>query len=377
MLLLKNATIYPQTEEAPFVGDILCRDGRIAAIGQGLAPEDVPEQPEVLDLTGLHLLPGLIDCHAHVGLMNGVTEATRPITADMHAIYGVDVSAPYFPFAVKNGVTTLGLIPGSANVICGMGVAARTWGDNIFDMCLRNNMCMKAALGENPKGWYQNRGVEPDSRMGATFLLEEFLYNAHAYWEKKDAGEAVERQPDYEAMGPVFRKEIPLRIHCTHNDMLSAIQCATRYGLWFTLEHAWGSTNYLDEIAESGCGIVYGPIGGRRSFYESRMTDIEAVAELDRRGVEVSLTTDSPILGLDSLLTEMEEAVRQGTELLRALRMVTIHPARVLGLADRVGSIEVGKDANFAVFQGLPGRDMGAEVACTVCEGQVRYRKEA
>ena len=131
---------------------------------------------------------------------------------------------------------------------------------------------------------------------------------------------------------------------------------------------------YLNEIVDSGCGIVYGPIGGRRSFYESRRTDIEAAGVLDQRGVVVALTTDSPILGFDGLLNEVEEAVREGADPLRAMRMVTINPAKILGVEDRVGSVEVGKDANFAIFNAIPGVDMCAHVVYTVCEGVIAYQ---
>jgi imidazolonepropionase-like amidohydrolase len=127
---------------------------------------------------------------------------------------------------------------------------------------------------------------------------------------------------------------------------------------------------YLDEIVGSGCAVIYGPTGGRRSFFESRRTDIEAVGVLDRRGVDVSLTVDAPLLGFDGLLCELEESVRQGADPLRAMRMLTINPAKVMGVEDRVGSVEIGKDANFAIFRGVPGVNMGARVIYTVCEGQ-------
>jgi imidazolonepropionase-like amidohydrolase len=269
-------------------------------------------------------------------------------------------------------VTTVGIIPGSINVVCGVGFASKTWGSHVSEMSIRDAICMKAALGENPKGFYQNKGAEPDSRMGVTFLMAETLYNARDYLKKKEAGEPV-HDDKLEAMIPVLKREIPLRVHCTHNDMASVIEIVREFHIRFTLEHAWGSLNYLDEIADSGCAVVYGPIGGRRSFYESRRTDISAVKQLDERGVNVALTTDAPIYGLDGLLHHMEEAVRQGTPLERAMRMITINPAVILGVENRAGSVEAGKDANFAVFRGVPGMDMGAHITHTVCEGRLAY----
>jgi imidazolonepropionase-like amidohydrolase len=345
------------------------------------APATAPApDAEILDLGGASLLPGLIDCHTHIGLqepgdregLGNITEATDPITPHMRTIHGVDPRSEHFRYAVRNGVTTVGIIPGSSNVVCGIGYASKTWGMRVSQMSIRDAICMKAALGENPKGHYQNKGREPDSRMGVTFLIAEWLHNVRGYMAKREAGDAAFDEK-LEAGIPVLKREIPLRVHCTHNDMASVIQIVREFGIRFTLEHAWGSLNYLDEIAESGCGIVYGPIGGRRSFYESRRTDISAVAPLDRRGVCVALTTDSPVMGLDALLQLMEEAVRQGAAPERAMRMATINPAAIMGVEGRVGSIEVGKDANFAVFSGVPGADMGARVTHTICEGRLAY----
>lgn len=143
----------------------------------------------------------------------------------------------------------------------------------------------------------------------------------------------------------------------------------------FELEHAWGQA-LSEEIAESGCTIVFGPIGGRKSFYESRFVDIDAVGKLDRMGVKCCLTVDSPLIGLDALLSHLEQAVREGADPIRAMKMVTIYPAELLGVDDRLGSIEIGKDANFAVFQGIPGSDMGAQVIYTIGEGEIKYRKQ-
>lgn len=379
MLLLKNATVYPQTEKAPFVGDVLCENGRIKEIGKDLSADDA----ETIDLTGLNLLPGIVDCHSHAGLgpngdvatLSYCTDTANPVSPEMDVIYAADPTNGCYRWAIENGVTTLGILPGSCDVIDGTGFATRTWGSNIFEMCLKRNMCMKLSLGENPKGMFQNKNMEPDSRMGVTFILEEYFANAKAYMDKKDRGEKVDYNEQYEVAIPVLKREIPARIHCTHNDMAAAIQCLSKYNLRFTIEHAWGSSNYLDEIVASGCGIVYGPIGGRKSFYESRFVDVDAVAKLDEAGTLCCLTVDSPLEGLDSLLSHAEQAVREGADPIRVMRMITINPAKVIGLDAELGSIEVGKYANFAVFKGLPGTDMGAHVVYTIGEGSVLYHR--
>lgn len=176
-----------------------------------------------------------------------------------------------------------------------------------------------------------------------------------------------------EAIIPALRGEIPCKIHCTQYDMLTAIEVATAYGVRFSLEHAWGATDYLDEIVESGCDICYGPIATYRAAGERRKIDVEAVKMLDDCGVNVALITDSPILSEESLYHHMGEAVREGVEPERVLRMVTINPVRQLGLEDRLGSLEAGKDADIIVVKGRLGLDTDAKVQVTMIDGEVVY----
>lgn len=191
MLLLKNATVYPQTEKAPFVGDVLCENGRIKEIGKDLSADDA----ETIDLTGLNLLPGIVDCHSHAGLgpngdvatLSYCTDTANPVSPEMDVIYAADPTNGCYRWAIENGVTTLGILPGSCDVIDGTGFATRTWGSNIFEMCLKRNICMKLSLGENPKGMFQNKNMEPDSRMGVTFILEEYLPMPRPIWIKRIA----------------------------------------------------------------------------------------------------------------------------------------------------------------------------------------------
>ena len=154
----------------------------------------------------------------------------------------------------------------------------------------------------------------------------------------------------------------------------TAIEVAKAYGVKFSLEHAWGATDYLDEIVESGCDICYGPIATYRSPGERRKVDVEAVKMLDDRGVNVAMITDSPILSEESLYHHIGEAVREGVSQERAVRMVTINPARQLNLDDRLGSLEVGKDADIVIMKGKLGLDTDAKVLYTMVDGKIVYQ---
>ena len=157
--------------------------------------------------------------------------------------------------------------------------------------------------------------------------------------------------------------------------MLTAIEVCKEYGVHFSLEHAWGATDYMDEIVESGCDICYGPIATYRSPGERRKIDVEAVKELDQRGVNVALITDSPILSEQSLYHHIGEAVREGLPQERALRMVTVNAAKVLGVADRIGTLEVGKDADIILVRGRLGLDTNAKVEYTLIDGNIVYKR--
>lgn len=377
-ILIKQGTIHTMNESGDvFLGDILLEDGAI----QRVAPEIEDSQAEVLDASGLHVLPGLIDAHSHIGLFDFSTdhavddanEMTNPVTAAMDARYGINTNVKDFQEAYEHGITTMVLIPGSGNVFCGLGVAAKTYGSNIFDMTVKYPCAVKIALGGNPKNTYGGRSTLPMTRMGVANVLWETFRKAKEYLDAKEKGENPAYDADMEGIIPALRGEIPCKIHCTQYDMLTAMEVAKAYGVKFSLEHAWGASDYMDEIVESGCDICYGPIATYRSPGERRKVDIEAVKELDDRGTNVAIVTDSPILSEASLYHHIGEAVREGVDPERALRMVTINAAKTFGCEDRLGTLEPGKDADIILVKGRIGLDTNAKVQTTIINGKVVY----
>lgn len=377
MLLVKNTKIYTMANSIIENGDILVKDGKITEIGENLTCEGA----EIVQGEGLIALPGFIDAHSHIGGFNfnvknsdDVNEMTNVTTAHMEAIYSVDVTSKDFEYSYKSGITSIAITPGSGNVICGQVFATKTYGTNIFDMTIKNPISLKVALGGNPKGVYGKRNQAPMTRMSIPVIIRDLLNKSKEYMEKKEKGEKVEFNQEYEAVIPVLKKEMPMKVHCTQFDMLTAIEIAKEYGIDFSLEHAWGATDYIEEIVESGCDVAFGPIGVMRSASGERSKiDIESVVELDNRGVNVALVTDAPILRVDSLFHHLGEAVREGCHIERALRMVTINPAKLMGVDHRVGSLEVGKDADIVLFKGLPGHETNAKAVLTIIDGKVVY----
>lgn len=376
--LIKGGILHTMIDgQESFQGDILVEDGKILEV----APEIQAADANVIEACGCYVMPGLFDAHTHIGLfdfnhdkaVDDANEMTNPVSAAMDARYGMNPQARELKVAYEHGITSMLFTPGSGDVFCGQPFVAKTYGNNIFDMTVKAPAAVKIALGGNPKNTFGDLNRLPMTRMGVANVLWDTFRKAKDYLEKQEKGEEQEYDANMEAIIPALRGEIPCKIHCTQYDMLTAIEVATAYGVRFSLEHAWGATDYLDEIVESGCDICYGPIATYRAAGERRKIDVEAVKMLDDRGVNVALITDSPILSEESLYHHMGEAVREGVEPERVLRMVTINPVRQLGLEDRLGSLEAGKDADIIVVKGRLGLDTDAKVQVTMIDGEVVY----
>lgn len=380
-ILIKNANAYTMLtgDKEYFKGDILLENGKIKEMEKEIFASDA----EIIDAEGLVVLPGLIDAHSHVGLFDfnsdnandDANEMTNPNTPAMNAQYSTDATAREFEFYYQSGITSVLLTPGSGNVICGLAFAAKTYGDNIFDMTIKYPCALKIAFGGNPKGTYGAKGRLPMTRMGIAQVLRDILNKSKSYMEKKDKGENPDYDADMEAIMLALRNEIPFKMHCTQYDMLTAIEIAKEFGVHFSLEHAWGAADYMKEIVQSGCDVCYGPIATYRTGAgERRKIDIESVKELDDRGVNVALITDAPILSVETLINNVGEAVREGVKINRALRMVTINAAKVIGAEDRLGTLEIGKDADIAIFKGTPGLDTNAKAVYTIIDGNIVHK---
>ena len=380
MLLIRNAMLYTMEDGAvPQQGDILMDGGKIRAVGR-----DLPAQgAEVLDASGLTATPGLIDAHSHVGgfAMEGadLNEITDPVTAHLCAIDAIDIHCDAFKALHTFGITAACFVPGSANVVCGTGFVAKTAGDNtVGDLAVLNPAVMKCALGGNPKG-YGKKGKTPMTRMGVADIFRDALRKARSYLEKKEAardgrGEMPSYDAKCEALIPVLRREIPLKVHCEQFDMLTTIAIAKEFGCDYTIEHGWACNLYVDELVEGGGTVCFGPVGIAEGYGELTGGDGAYVPELDQRGLNVCLITDGPICGPAALLISAGEAVRYGVPHLRALRMVTCNAAKALRVDDRLGTLAPGKDADVVLWSAVPALETSARVRYTIIDGKIIYR---
>ena len=282
-------------------------------------------------------------------------ETTDPVMAAARAIDAINPREQGFDDALGAGVTTVNVNPGSANPIGGQAVALKTYGRYVDEMVLRNPSGIKAALGENPKRVYGEQKKTPATRLGVALVLRKAFAAARSYQAKlAAAGDSpVETDLVSEALIAVLEREIPWRQHCHRaDDIATAIRLAEEFGYRLVLDHGTEAYLVADLVAERDIPVLYGPMIVSRSKVEVRHRSPKAPGILDRAGVQVSIITDHPVVPIDHLITQVALAVREGMDRDAALRAVTINPARVLGVEDRVGSLTVGKDADLALWSG-------------------------
>ena len=361
-MLIKHAQIYDAVHPQPYVGDLLIHGTVIQTIGPQLS---APGEEE-LDAQGLRLYPGFIDAHSHLGLDNygmGFEGHDYNEMGDILAAHlrGIDSFNPLelgVRRALEGGVTTVGTGPGSANVLGGTFFAVKTHGNCVDDMVLRDPVAMKCAFGENPKRCYQSKGNS--ARMSTAAKLREMLFAAQDYLARKEAaGDDPLKKPKYdmklEALIPVLKGEIPLKAHAHRaDDICTAIRIAKEFGVNMTLEHCTEGHLIPEVVARSGFPAAVGPTLTNASKIELVNKTFETPGVLARAGVQVSIITDNPVIPQSYLSLCAGLAVKAGMDPFEALKAITINPAKHLGVEDRVGSLEPGKDADLVLVDGDP-----------------------
>lgn len=359
MLLIRNGLIFDAVHREPYTADILVKDGKIAEIGAGLTA-DCP----TFDAAGLHIYPGFVEAHCHIGLDgSGIgfegddcNEMTDILTPQLRAIDGIYPQDPTFREALEAGVTTVCTGPGSANVLGGQFAVIKTAGHRVDDMIVRPFAAMKCAFGENPKRCYKDKNNY--SRMSTAAKLREALLRAQEYDAKKQAaGDDPAKRPPLdvklEALLPVLHGEVPLKAHAHRaDDIFTAIRIAKEFGVRLTLEHVTEGHLIAEDLAQEDYPMAVGPSLTHASKFELRNKTFTTPGILAKAGCRVSIITDSPVIPQSYLPLCAALAVRAGMDPFDALRAITIRPAEHIGAADRVGSIERGKDADFVVMDG-------------------------
>ena len=362
--LIKNGLIHDAVHRDAYKADILLADGKIAAIGSGLT---APADAAVFDADGLEVYPGFVDAHTHIGLDGyGIgyegcdyNEMNDIWTPQLRAIDGINPRDPSLADARRAGVTCVCTGPGSANVLGGTFLAMKTVGDRVDKMVVRDPVAMKCAFGENPKRCYRDKC--DSTRMSTAAFLRGALMQARDYGARKQAANGgITKMPAYnqklEALLPVLAREIPLKAHAHQaNDIFTALRIAREFNLRLTLEHVTEGHLIADELAEEkDVPMAVGPSLTFASKFELQNKSWATPGVLAKAGCHVSIITDSSVIPQQYLPLCAGMAVKAGMNPFDALKAITLNPAEHIGVADRVGSLEAGKDADLVITAGSP-----------------------
>lgn len=383
MIVIKNGTINTITNGI-IIGDIIIENGKIKEIGNDLV---TPLDAKIIDAQGRYVFPGFIDAHTHLGLWeDGMgyegadgNEETDPITPQLNPIDGINPMDNTFEEAYKGGITSVCTTPGSANVMGGQCIAIKTFGKRIDNMVVKNPVASKIAFGENPKSCYGRDEKMPQTRMAIASLLRENLKKAEEYMEELDLYMEHEDhdKPEYdirmESLIPVLKGQIPFKVHAHRaDDIFTAIRIAKEFNVKLTLDHCTEGHLIADELLEEGYPVIVGPSLSERSKIELRNLTFDTTGILSNTGVNVSLTTDHPVIPIQYLPMCAGIAVKHGMKREDSIKAITINPAKTLGIDDKVGSIEVGKDADIVIWDGDP-LEIQSNVLYTIINGKIVY----
>jgi len=361
MLAIINGTVLTMAGPPVIRGTVIVAGDKILQVGRDIP---IPRQAEVIDASGKIVMPGLIDAHTHVGIMEEIfrlegddtNETTDPITPHLRAIDAVNPADLGFRDALEGGVTTVVTGPGSANIVGGEMVTMKTHGVVVDEMILRFPAGLKCALGENPKRVYGGDKKMPTTRMASAALLRETLENAREYLAKQERAKAEgsnppERNLKMEAVARVLKREVPLRVHAHRaDDIMTAVRIAREYNVELVVEHCTEGHLVAPWLATAGVKAVVGPIITNRAKVELMNRSLETAMALYRAGVPFALMTDHPVVPIQYLSLSAALAVKGGLPEKEAAKALTIHAAQLLGVDDRVGSLEPGKDADIIIL---------------------------
>jgi imidazolonepropionase-like amidohydrolase len=368
VVAITGGRVVPISGEPIDNGTVLVADGKITAVG---ADVTVPDGAEVIDATGSWVLPGFVEAHGHVGVHeeaegwagSDTNEMTDPVTANVRALDAINPADLGFRDAVGGGVLAVNVNPGSGNPIGGQTCALKCWGRTVDEMLLRAPAGLKSALGENPKRVYGEQKKTPSTRLGVAAVIRGAFVEASNYQAKIDAEarkpederKPVDRDLKLEALARVLRREIPWRQHCHRaDDIATAMRIAEEFGYDLVIDHGTEAHLVADLLAARNIPVIIGPLFTSRSKVELRNRSLANPGKLAAAGVTIAITTDHPVVPINFLVHQASLSVKYGLDRETALRALTINPARIIGVDDRLGSLEPGKDADIVIWSGDP-----------------------
>ncbi len=366
MKVIKNCKLFTMETINNETGFVALKDGKIEATGRDFDPKAY-EGYEIIDAEGAIVTPGLVDPHCHIGIMeegiqfegNDTNEITNPIYPELR---GIDSLYPFdsaFRYTIAGGVTTVVSGPGSANIIGGTFTALKTVGKTVEEMVFKDEVCMKMALGENPKRVYGTQKKNPATRMASAALMREWLFKAKDYHEqmkKYENNEDDAKKPTFDmklhSLSRVFDGML-VKIHAHRSDdIMTALRITKEFGLNATIDHGTEAHLIPEAVKESGVPIILGPTIGTGTKYETKNRSFSSARILAEHGIPFAIMTDHPVISLENIMVQVALFVKEGLDRQSALESVTKSAAALNGIEDRVGSLRPGKDADIVIWDG-------------------------
>jgi imidazolonepropionase-like amidohydrolase len=386
VVAITGGYVVPISAEPLDAGTVLIEDGVITAVGDDVT---IPPGATVVDAAGKWVLPGFLEPHSHAGISEeaaglpgaDVNELTDPNMAGVRAIDAVNIEDEGFRDALSGGITSMVIKPGSGNVIGGQTVAIKTWGGRTIDeQVIKDAVSIKSALGENPKTVYGPQSKTPMTRLGIAYILRQAFAEARAYDEqvKKVAqgGLPPKRDLHLEALIRVLDGELIWDQHVhRHDDIATAIRLADEFGYRLVINHGTEGNKLADVLAERDIPVIFGPMLTTRTKLELRDRAVRNVVDMAAAGVRVAFTTDHPVIPINLLVHQATFTVKEGMPRQTALEALTVNPAGMLGLDDRVGSLKPGLDGDVVIWSGDP-LDVNSRVERVLISGAEVYRWE-
>jgi len=379
-ILLKNALTYDFNDGSTMPIEALIEHGKFSKISQHIESEH--KDIEIIDLKEKYILPGMIDCHTHLGIIEEATgkigvdnnETSDPVTPHLRGIDAINPFDIAFSDAVRSGITCVMSGPGSNNAVGGLSTLIKTHGTIIDQMIVRDPVGLKIAFGENPMTTYGKNNKAPVTRMGIASLIRELFMKAQDYMYAKENGQLKERDIQLEAVIPVLKGDISLRAHAHRaDDIVTAIRIADEFGIKkLVIEHGTEANLIKEYLKERNVPVAYGPMLTPRIKMELKKRSYESVAELVEAGVKVALITDHPYNSIDQLKNVAAIAVSEGLNFNDAIKCLTVNPSEILECHNIIGQLKEGYDADCAVFDGNP-LDYNSKAIMTVINGKIVF----
>lgn len=388
MLVIINGKIKTMEDRDYEDGYVRIEQGRISAVGDMRECDrnllKSRKDIQVIDAKGNLVMPGIIEAHCHMGIteekkgMEGddCNENVDPITPYLRAIDAINPMDAAFHDALQAGITSAMIGPGSANVVGGQFAFLKTHGRCIDRMIVKAPAAMKVAFGENPKVNYSGQGNSPATRMAIAAMLREELTKAKEYQKKRQSNPEEISDFRYECWLPVLKGEIPIKAHAHRaDDILTAVRIAKEFGLRMTIDHCSEGHLIMEELKAAGFPAIVGPDMASRNKIEVKNMAFKTAGLLSQNGILTAITTDHPVSMIQFLPICAGLAVKAGMDKEEGLKAITINAARICNVADRVGSLVVGKDADIVIFDGNP-MEVFTRNLCTIVDGKIVYYDE-